>query len=180
MLFADAGGFWKWPNIYDILGAAGFVVGVGSIWLSWILAKRDLRKRLAEVTAQASAAARNEVRRVAQAVLHTGVADTVRSLELAREACRGKRWPRAGELCELAREQLARTLAQPAAADTTRAELQDVSAVLLDCVTHLRRQPKQGTGDIPHEVLRGLDDSILALHRVEGRMTGIRLEAADG
>jgi hypothetical protein len=180
MLLADAEGFWKSPNIFDVAGVAGFVVGVMSVWVSWWLAKRDIEKRLTEASDRASKAARDEVRRVAQAVLHAGVAATVRSLELAREACRGKRWPRAGELCELAREQLARTLAQPTAAGDTQTELQDVSAVLLDCVTRLRHQPKPGTGEVPGEVLRGLDDSILSLHRVEGRMTGIRPEAADG
>jgi hypothetical protein len=83
-------------------------------------------------------------------------------------------------LCELALEQLARVLAQPAATGDTQTELRNVSEVLLDCVTRLRRQPKVGTGDVPDEVLRGLDDSILALYRVEGRMTGIRSEADNG
>jgi hypothetical protein len=180
MLIAETGGFWKVPNVFDVAGIVGVVLGVASIWVSWWLAKRDIQKRLTAAADQASAAARSEIRRVAQAVLQTGLADTVRSLELAREACRGKLWPRAGELCELAREQLARVLAQPAAVEATQAELQGVSAVLLDCVARLRRQPRSGTGGVPDEVRRGLDDAIIALRRVEGRMTGIRLEADHG
>jgi hypothetical protein len=106
MLLAQVEGFWKAPNVFDVLGVAGFTIGVASIWMSWWLAKRDIKKRLAEATERASAAARDEVRRVARAVLHVGVAATIRSLELAREACRGKRWPRSAELCILGREQL--------------------------------------------------------------------------
>lgn len=178
MLIADAEGFWKAPNVFDVATALGFILGVASIWVSWWLAKRDLQKRLAEATARASEAARNEVRRVGRAVLHSGVADTVRSLELAREACRGKRWPRASELCEHAREQLARVLVQAAASGET--DLRSVPAVLLDCVARLRQQPKAGTGEVPDEILRGLDESILALYRAEGRMTTIRPEAEHG
>lgn len=180
MLFADAEGFWKPPNVYDVIGIVGFVVGIGSVWLSWRLAKQDIKKRLDEAADRASKAARDEVRRVANAVIHSGVADTVRSLELAREACRAKQWPRGGELCELAREQLAWALSQPAVSADTMNELQDVTLTLLDCVAWLRRQPKRGSGEMPDEVRRGLDDSILALHRAEGRMTGIRVEADRG
>src|SRR5207245_1628558 len=117
--------------------------------------------RIAEAEVRASQAARNEVRRVAQAVLQTGVGATIRSLELAREACNGKRWPRAVELCILAREQLTRVLAQPAADEAVQTDLRNVSSVLQDCVRRLREQPKTGSGDTPEEVLRGLDDSIL-------------------
>src|SRR5436305_13976863 len=112
MLLADAEGFWKAPNVFDVAGVVGVIVGVASIWVSWWLAKRDIEKRVAEAADRASRAARDEVRRVAQALLQTGVAATIRSVELAREACHGKRWPRAVELCILAREQLARVLAQ--------------------------------------------------------------------
>lgn len=177
MLFADAEGFWKSP---DATGVTGIILAVASIWATWWLARQDIRKRIAEAEARASRAARDEVRRVARALLQTGVAATVRSLELAREACNGRRWPRAVELCILAREQLARVLAQPTADESIQSDLRDVSAVLQTCVGKLREQPKTGAGDVPEAVLNGLDDSILALHRVEGRMTGIRPEADHG
>ena len=176
MLFANGEVFWKSPTVYDVMGLAGFALGLASIWLSWWLAKRDIEKRLDEAADRASKAARDEVRRVAQVVLQSGVGATVRSLDLAREACRGKRLSRACELCELAREQLARVLVQPAASNDTRAELQEVSATLTDCIKRLRKQVKSGSEEVPDPVLRGLDESILALHRVDGRMSSINPE----
>jgi len=99
---------------------------------------------------------------------------------LCREACNGKRWPRAAELCLLAREQLARILAQPAADDKIEEHLRDVSAALQNCVKQLRDQPRVGTGVLPPAVQHGLDEAILALHRVEGRLTGIQMGADHG
>jgi hypothetical protein len=93
---------------------------------------------------------------------------------LAREACGGRRWQRAIDLCSLARQQLARLLAQPAADEAIQVELRDVSAGLQDCVRRLRDQPSTGKGDTPEEVARALDDAIIALHRAEGKLTGIR------
>ena len=180
MLIADAEGFWKSPNAFDVAGVLGLFVGVVSIWLTWWLARRDIEKRLNKASQAASEAARQEVRRVAHAILSTGVGDAIRSLELAREACAGKRWPRAVELCVLARQDLARSFAQPAADATLRTELEGVLGQLRVCVEHLRAMPKTGAGETPAPVLQGLDDAILALHRAEGRMTGIRPEGTDG
>jgi hypothetical protein len=180
MLLADAEGFWKAPSVFDVLGVAGFAIGVASIWLSWWLAKRDIEKRLAEATEKAATAAREEVRRVARAVFQSGVTATIRSLELAREVCNGKRWSRAIELCILAREQLARVLAQPAADEAAQTELRGVSAAVMDCVTSLRTRRKDGEGKVPETVLGSLDESILALHRVDGRMTGIQMGTDHG
>lgn len=180
MLIADAEGFWKTPNVFDVFGGIGVILGVASIWVSWWLAKRDLQKRLDEAAERASRAARDEVRRVAQAVLHTGVADAARFLALTREAWRAKAWPRAGELCELAREQLAGVVAQPAASAEIQVVLRGVSVVLLECVTELRRRREPGAGKMPEEALQRLEESILALRQVEGRMTGIRAEGDHG
>jgi hypothetical protein len=130
MLFADAEGFWRAPSVYDVIGIAGFLIGIVSIWLAWWLARRDIQRRLTDAANQASKAARDEVRRVAQALIQTGLSVTIRSLELAREACHGKRWPRATELCILAREQLARVLAQPAADETLQSELRSSDKTL--------------------------------------------------
>ncbi len=176
MLIAVAESFWKAPNVFDVAGVLGTIAGIGSIWFSWWLAKRDIAKRIAEAEARASDAARIEVRRVAQAVMQTGISSTIRSLELAREACNGKRWPRAVELCLLAREQLTRALAQPASDDQIQSELRNLTAILQDCVGRLREQPRMGAGELSEQVLQGLDESILALHRVEGRITRIRVE----
>jgi len=180
MLLADAEEFWKAPNVFDVMTFGGFALGILSIWLAWWLAKRDIEKRLVEVARDASAAARDEVRRVGRALLHSGIGSTIRSLELCREACNGKRWARAAELCLLAREQLARILAQPAADDKIEEHLRDVSAALQNCVKQLRDQPRVGTGVLPPAVQHGLDEAILALHRVEGRLTGIQMGADHG
>ncbi len=99
MLLADAEGFWKAPSVYDVFGIVGVVVGLISIWVSWWMAKRSIEKRLAEASDRASTAAREEVRRVARALFQSGISVAIRSLELAREVCNGKRWLRAAELC---------------------------------------------------------------------------------
>ena len=176
MLFAEEEGFWKPPNIYDVLAAAGFAVAVASIWYAWYLSRLDIRKRLREATEKASEAARDEVNRVAQAVLLSGVSTTLLTLALAREACGSKKWSKAAELCTFAREQLARFLAQPATPTDIQTELKDVNGFLSDCVQGLRAMPKTGAGDLPEELLRGLDDTIVKLHGVDGRLTGIRME----
>jgi len=180
MLFAESETFWKSPNIFDILGAIGFLIGILSVWFAWALSKKDIRKQIREAADRSSQAARDEVRRVARALVHTGISDSIRMLDLAREACRGKLWPRAGELCEIAGEHLVRALPQPALAPGIAVQIQSVSPVLLDCVTELRRQPRSRTGEVPAQVLRGLDESILALHGANTMMTAIQMEIVNG
>lgn len=180
MLFADAAGFFKSPNVYDIIGVIGLVAGIASIWLAAKYARRDLAKQLAEASREASDAARQEVRRVARAILSGGVGDAIRCLELCREACAARRWPRAVELCLSARQLVARCEGQPTAGEPLRAELQRVMALLQSCVDRFRAMPKVGTGDLPPETLRGLDEAIIALHGADGRMSGIRPEEANG
>lgn len=177
MLFADE--FWKPPNMYDAAGVAGLVIGIVSIWLSWWLARRDIEKRIEKAADRAARAARDEVRRVADALLSTGLRDVIRALDLAREACGGKRWARAAELCVQAREQLARVLGQPLP-EAEVAELRELTATLTRCITRLRDQPRQGTGETPSAVRSGLDETLLVLWRIEGRMTAIRPEGERG
>ena len=91
MVFAQADGFWKIPNFFDVLGVAGFVVGVGSIWLSWYLAKRDIQKRIDE----AQRAAFGLVDRVTTVMVQTELNEALRCLRDAREAIRRKDWGKA-------------------------------------------------------------------------------------
>lgn len=171
MPLAQAEGFWKPPTIYDIIGLAGFVVGIGSIWLAWWLAKRDISRRVDEAAERASRAARDEVRRLVRTMLRTGVADILRSLELARPACTGRQWTRALDLCQLAVGQLARVRGQSATEPTAVAILAGVSARIEVLVEVLRGQPKVGTGVLPGEAARELDGVIAALNEFEGRIT---------
>lgn len=170
MLLAEV--FWKEPNVYDVAGVLGLVIGIASIWL----AKRDIDKRITEGSRQAAEAAREEVRRVARGLLHSGVAGAIRSLELAREVCNGKRWGRAAELCILASEQLAKVAAQPTLTDSAREELRGISTKLVDCLARLRSKRTDGSGEVPKGVLQALDESLLTLHRIEGALTGIQTE----
>jgi hypothetical protein len=178
VLFADAERFWKPPNIYDVAGALGLVIGLVSIWLTWWLAKRDIEKRLAKTAKEAAEAARQEVRRVARAVLSTGTADTIRSLELAREACRGENWQRAGELCELAKAQLARVIAHPSAERVVQDDLQSVVSLISDSLAHCRSLDKKKTtpAKTVESAMKGLDEAILKLHLIDARLTSIRTE----
>lgn len=141
---------------------------------------RDIRKRIAEAAEQSAKAARDEVRRVGEGLLRTSLGDTIRSLDLAREACRGKQWRRAGELCDLAREHLTRVLAQPVPGFAGADDLELVSRRLAELAAPLRDQPRNGVGDGPPDVLEALTESIVTLHRLDGRRAGVRQETLRG
>jgi hypothetical protein len=167
MLFADAE-FLKPPNVVEVFG---LLLALASIWLSWFLAKRDIARKIVEAEQRVTAASEVQLRRFEAAILRTSLFAIIRSLELARESCRGRNWPRSCELCELARDQLGYLMAQKGFAGSVRREVEELPGVLVDCIRCLRRQPKRGTGQIPEEVHRALDDSIHALHCVDGRIT---------
>lgn len=171
-----AEGFWKDPNVYDAAGVLGLIVGIVSIWLSWWLAKRDIEKRLLEASDLAAAAARDEVRRVARALLQGTVASTIRFLELSREAQRGRQWSRAVDQANLARVYLVRVLAQPGLDDASSAELRDVTGALLGYVAALGGQGRNGVGELAPDICRSLDEAILLLHRVDARLTSLRVD----
>ena len=164
--------FWKEPNVYDVAGVLGLVIGILSIWY----AKRDIEKRIAEASDRASEAARDEVRRVARAVLQGSLANAARYLELSREAARGRQWVRAADWCNLAREQLTRFLAQLDIDDALAAEPRDVANALLGYLTALKSQPRIGAGELSDDVQQSLDEAILTLHRTDARVTALRIE----
>ncbi|MGL6096398.1 MAG: hypothetical protein ACRC7O_11455 [Fimbriiglobus sp.] len=148
-MFAASEPFWKSPNVYDVAGIAGFVIGIGSIWFSWRLARTDIGRRIHEASERAAAAARDEVRRVADTLLRASILDTTRTLELAREACRGRQWSRAVDLCLQSRQELERIFAGQLPLGMADDELRQISTNLKDCVASLRAQPKPGTGNTP-------------------------------
>jgi hypothetical protein len=180
MLIAAADGFWKTPNFYDLLGVAGFVVGVGSIWLTWYLAKRDISKRLDEAAERAAGAARREISRVARTLMFAGVTDAVRTVGLVREACKDKRWPRAVDHCDTGLEQLNRLLGQPSLDEGTREELRNLIVSVREVLGILRRSPKARTGSLSDDTEQQLDLILGVLHVIEGRMRGIDPEGDRG
>jgi hypothetical protein len=91
MVFANAEGFWKPPNLYDTIGVVGFAVGLASIWLSWWLARRDIRSKI-EV---ARRDALGLVDRVTTILIQTQLAESLRCLRDVRDAIRRKDWARA-------------------------------------------------------------------------------------
>ncbi len=178
MLFAD--GFWKEPNVYDVVGIVGLVIGIGSVWFAWLLAKQDIKQRIEQATETATAAARDEIRRVAQSHVAGGLSDVIRWLELAREASKAKRWPRSGELCELAGEKLADILGQPATQGVVREELRPLCVVLREIVAKLDKQGRPGTGVLQSAAKSRLDEAIQTLNRLNGTLRGIQLEDSNG
>lgn len=175
MVFA-AEPFWKPPNVYDVIGVVGLALALFSIWLSWWLATRDIKHRIAEAERRAGAAARHEIERIAAALAQMNFADVVRSLVLAREACNAKRWPRAADLCQLCAEQVARLGGTLSPDDEAARRLPVVAENLREFTRTFRSFPKSGRGDLPDELGRRLDETVEVLHRIEGRYRAIRPE----
>lgn len=84
-MFADADAFWKPPSVYDVLSVVGLFLGVASIWISFWLAKKQLRADLRK-------AANEALDRVAQLVLGGDLADAARFLREADRLLNGKEW----------------------------------------------------------------------------------------
>jgi hypothetical protein len=99
MLIAD--GFWELKSFVDWLAIIGLFLSLFSIWLSWALARRDLTKRLAQ-------AEETTISRLKRALLPPEIADAIRCVREARDACRSARWERALDKCEEAQERLTR------------------------------------------------------------------------
>ncbi|WP_088254331.1 hypothetical protein [Fimbriiglobus ruber] len=179
MPFADADAFWKSPNVYDVATAAGFVLGLVSIWLSWWLAKRDIEKRLKESADRAVAAARDEVRQIAQTLLFAGVSDAAQFFKLAQEANRAKQWQRSIDLCQLGSEHLSRLIGHQAITDDMRLEFRRYADDIKIVIAKLRDlSPRKGT--LPPEVADALENTLRMLNTIDGRLRSIRPEVGNG
>lgn len=177
MPFAETEAFWKSPNVFDVLSLVGLAVGFISIWLAIIYSKRDLTTKIAEAETRASEAAREEIRRIAQELYLVRIAELIRILAMAREACRAKAWARSCELCEQAREDVISLLSKSGTGGAPNTELDNLVAVLLECIEELRRKRESGTGKVPEGVYDGITESIHQLRRLEGRLSGLAREA---
>lgn len=80
--------FWKPVDQSDALALAGLVLGVGSIWLSWWLARRDIKKRITE--AQRGSLALLD--RVTTALIQAEMGEVVRCLREVRQSVRMRGW----------------------------------------------------------------------------------------
>ena len=80
--------FWKPVDQSDALAIAGLVLGVGSIWLSWWLARRDIKKRIADAQRESLVL----LDRVRLALIQAELGEVVRCLREFRQAVRMKGW----------------------------------------------------------------------------------------
>jgi hypothetical protein len=173
MLFADAEGFWKTPNLYDVFGAAGFVVGVTSIWTSWWLARQDIRRRIEE----ARRAALGLVDRVTTALVQTELSESLRCLRDARDAIRRRDWVKATVRMDDVEHYLSRVQGN----DRFTSDEADLLQRATDDLTVLsRRIGKLGSSsarkDISPESKDMLERLITAIGRIDARLRGRLLE----
>ena len=94
-----AAGFWQINTVSDLITIVGFVITLISIWFAWFLAKRDLEKRISDAQKQT-------VDRLAWNLLHPDVTESKRCMAEAKEASRAKRWDRAVDRCEQAKNRI--------------------------------------------------------------------------
>lgn len=80
--------FWKIPNVYDSVGVVGLFIGVGSVWFSWWLAKRDLQQRIADAQKQTTGL----IHRLVVAVIQNDASEALRCMRDARQAIRQSDW----------------------------------------------------------------------------------------
>jgi len=86
-----ADGFWSVRTINDVVGIGGLVLALGSIWLAWWLAKRDIEKRLRDSTEEARAA----VLKLATSLLRSDLHEAIWSLREGFASCSTSMWSRA-------------------------------------------------------------------------------------
>jgi hypothetical protein len=173
MPFAATDGFWKIPNFFDVLGVAGFVVGVGSVWLSWYLAKRDIRKRIDE----AQRAAFGLVDRVTTVLVQSELSEALRCLRDTREAVRRKDWSKAMIRMDDVEHHLSRVQGN----DRFTTEEADVLQRATDDLTVLSRRigklvSASEQKDTSPESKNMLEKLITAIGRIDTRLRGRLLE----
>ena len=87
MIFAESESFWKSPSVYDVAGLVGVVLGIGSIWYAWYLARRQLRADLRKATEDA-------IERLNQLSLGGDLSEAIRFLRDADRAVDERDWTR--------------------------------------------------------------------------------------
>lgn len=166
MLCAD--GFWN-QDLVDSLSVVGFPLAVVSIWMSWWLAKRDVKERIDH-------AQRQTVERLTRALLQPDVSETARWLKEAREACRAKRWERAIDRCEQAQHRIPTFIALSGLDESDRGRLQLAVDQLRLLVVQLEEVAAKKRTEVTARKLNELADLIAALGTIEGKLraSGLR------
>jgi len=172
LLFAEGDGFLGLKTVADWITAIGFVVGLFSIWFSWWLAKRDLKKRITE-------AQRETVANLTRALLQSDVIETGRCLEQAREACQTKSWSRAMDRCGLARSRIPKFRHLPGLTDEDRQKLGEAVENLNVLIRVLEQviDPDKKSKELPQARLTELDQITILVSDIEGKL---RLDALEG
>jgi hypothetical protein len=126
LLFADGNDFWTVKTAIDWIAVVGLFLTFFSIWLSWWLARRDLKTRIAQ-------AQQETVARLTATLLQSDVVETARCLEQAREAGRAKNWGRAIDRCEQAMQRIPRFRPLPGLDDSDRQLLDEAVSAGRGC-----------------------------------------------
>lgn len=178
MLLADADGFWTVRTFNDVLGIVGFVLTIGSIWLSWYLAERDLSRKINE----AQRAAREAVERVAEMLFQADLTEAARWVRETREACRDRAWSRALDRCREAMARLARLQHEPKLQPDEQTKLGEAVDNLRLIGQYFERvmDPNDQPDDLSAVKKAQLDTLISLLHGIEGRLRATALEIRDG
>lgn len=173
MPFAD--GFWEIKSLNDTLAVVGFFLTLGSIWLSWYLARRDVRSRI-------ESAKRETVAKLAAALLHPDVTETARLLEQAKEASRLKDWRKVLDRCEQAMRRVPRFRPLPGLTESDRGQLDGAVDTLRLVVRYLELvlDPGKKPADLSPEKHNQLDALILLVGGIEGRLRASALGGPNG
>ena len=142
---------------------------MGSIWLAWWLAKRDIAKRI-------KGAQEETISRLGSALLQSDVTETLRALQQAREASRAKRWERAIDRCEQAQHRIPRFASLPGLEEGDRAKLELAVDQLRLLTQQLEEVIAGKRTDLTRAKSKDLDELITTLAVLEGKLraSGLR------
>jgi len=163
-----ADGFWSVRTINDVVGIAGLVLGVGSIWFAWYLARKEFRKRLEEATRESKEA----VRKVAFALSQATIIEAIRCFRDTRDSIRTRDWNKAIFRLEDGRGKLAKISASRRMEEAHRPELAgevDNAKIVHDIVLPMigaNAKPNL-TGPKQAQAMQRLIGIILFLERME-------------
>ena len=164
-MFADADGFFKPPTVYDVLSVVGLILGIGSIWYAWYLARKQLR-------ADVQRAAKIALDRVAGLVLGNDVADAARHLREADRLLAEKEWVRAQMRLDDAATLVARFASNTKLTPEETKEWTDRVIRLRTLLNQTRDHARstKNRGHLPPDLIVPLDSLVAELELLRGRL----------